>query len=208
MKTHLLLLFFALATITIFGQNILKGKVVDATTKAGIPYVNIGIINLAKGTVSDADGNFEMPSNKETNQITFSAIGYESQTISAATLARQSEVTLSKKAYEFAAVEISAKQFNGEEKQFGVRNKTRGMAVAFGSAQLGTELATPIPIDRPTYIKSANFVLNHAKGDSLLFRIKIYAFEKNEIGANLLTENILIQRKQQKGVLTVDLEPY
>ena len=45
-------------------------------------------------------------------------------------------------------------------------------------------------------------------GDSLLFRVNIYPFEKGDIGENILKENVIINAPQKKGVLTVDLTPY
>lgn len=50
--------------------------------------------------------------------------------------------------------------------------------------------------------------MNHAKGNSLLFRINIYQFKDGIIGENLVTQNILIKEKQRKRVISIDLEAY
>lgn len=96
----------------------------------------------------------------------------------------------------------------GKEKLFGKKNKDRGLSLGFGNAQLGCEIGSSIRIKKETYLKSANFKLNHADGDSLLFRVNIYHFKEGEIGENILKENITIYAPQKRGVLTVDLTPY
>ncbi len=182
----------------------------DARTKNPIPYVNIGIAGKNIGTVSDEQGNFvlEIKSKAEEEAVTISAIGYETVIVSTDELSRDGTLALKPISYSMDEVEIKATKFDGPEQIFGVKNKARGLSISFESTLLGTEIGTPIPIDQPTYIKSANFVLNHAKGDSILFRINIYAFEDGNIGENLLKENIYIREKQRKGVISIDLTPY
>lgn len=95
-----------------------------------------------------------------------------------------------------------------KEKLFGKKNKNRGLSIGFGNAQLGCEIGSVISIKKETYLKSANFKLNHAEGDSLLFRVNIYHFDEGQIGKNILKENIIIYAPQKRGILTVDLTPY
>src|SRR5688572_21587184 len=40
------------------GQLFLRGKVVDAQNKSGVPYANISVTNAAYGTSTDNDGDF------------------------------------------------------------------------------------------------------------------------------------------------------
>ncbi|MEE9439123.1 MAG: TonB-dependent receptor [Saprospiraceae bacterium] len=66
---------------TLFGQQTLTGTTTDETGET-LPFVNVVIESLSIGTTSDLDGNytFEVP-NQENLEITFSFIGYASQTI-------------------------------------------------------------------------------------------------------------------------------
>lgn len=205
LKSLLVILFF-IGQLT--AQETIEGVVIDELSKEPIPYVNVGIVNQAKGTVSDLSGNFKLTTNSTAKEISLSSIGYESINIGISDFKDTKVIVLSPKKYDLETVEITASAFEQEEVMIGVRNKTRGMSISFGSPQLGAEIGAVLGIKKTTYVKSANFVLNHAKGDSLLFRMNIYDFSEGKIGENLLTENILIQEKQKKGTITVDLEPY
>ena len=189
-------------------QQIIKGKILDANTNQPIPYVNIGVKNLEMGTVSNVEGYFEFSTATGDYTILCSAIGYESLEILTSALNNDNTIFLHPKAYLIDSINIEAKHFSNEEKMFGEKNETRGKAVGFGSSQLGTEIGALIKIERPTYIKSANFVIVHAKGDRMLFRVNIYKYKDGIITENILTENILIDEKQRKGTISIDLTPY
>ncbi|MDR2038201.1 MAG: TonB-dependent receptor [Bacteroidales bacterium] len=62
------------------GQNLIKGKVIDAETGETLPGVNITVENSTRGVSTDMDGTFEIrvsPSDK----LVFSSVGMEPQTI-------------------------------------------------------------------------------------------------------------------------------
>ena len=208
MKNIILVFISICLTIQINAQITINGKIIDSESKEGIPYVNIGIIKMSKGTVSDSQGKYELKVNSNEELITISSIGYETLNVKAKELKEKEIIELTSKEYGILGIEIEAKRFKEEELIFGVRNEKRGQSIGFGSAQLGTEIGSAIKIEKRTYIKSANFVLNHAKGDSLLFRINIYQFKDGKVGMNLLTENIIIKEKQRKGTITVDMQKY
>jgi hypothetical protein len=208
MKSLSLLILLSTCCHITFAQFNIKGIVSDAETKMPIPYVNIGIKNSAIGTVSDLNGNYHLDLKKKDGIVTFSSIGYETINIPVNQLSKDNNVELIFKDYALEAVEIVAHKFAGEEEIFGVKNKTRGLSIGFGSRQLGTEIGALIQIEEPTFIKSANFVLNHASGDSLLFRVNIYSHENNQQGEKVLKENIFIKAKQKRGLITVDLSSF
>ncbi len=202
-----LLLFFLCAEL-LPAQVTVSGRVTNAATGAPLSYVNIGVPALAIGTVSDADGNFRLQVPDANQVIAFSAIGYSLVELSARTVLENPSVQLAGKRYALPEVQVVASRFAGEDERFGERNERRGHSVGFGSQQLGTEIGAPIALEGPTYLKSAHFVLNHAQGDSLLFRVNIYDFRDGTVGENLLRENVLIRGRQERGTITVDLTPY
>lgn len=60
----------------------LKGKIYDAATQEPIIAATIQIANTEKGTISDADGNFELiVVQQDTPVLRISMLGYETQTI-------------------------------------------------------------------------------------------------------------------------------
>jgi hypothetical protein len=65
-------IFFSTST---FGQEIIKGIVVDSATFKPLPYVNIQLRNARKGTTSDHQGNFSILGNRQDTLI-LSIVGY------------------------------------------------------------------------------------------------------------------------------------
>jgi TonB-linked SusC/RagA family outer membrane protein len=82
------ILLFSLLTIfslPAFAQNkTIQGKVtsVEDGKTAGLPGVNILVQGTTKGTNSDADGNYILELTQTENSLTFSFIGYKTQTVS------------------------------------------------------------------------------------------------------------------------------
>lgn len=204
---HTLLLFLLCANVA-YSQMEISGTVVDKETGDPIPFVNIGIKKLAIGTVSDEHGRYQLSLKNVNDVVTFSSIGFEVVDRMGSELLAQRVIALIPKKYDLHAVEIIAHKYEGKDQRYGVKNKNRGLSIGFGSRQLGTEVGALIQIKEPTYIKSANFVLNHAKGDSLLFRVNIYDYQNKEVGSKILKEDIFIKSKQRKGTITVDLSTY
>jgi TonB-linked SusC/RagA family outer membrane protein len=81
-KKRISLIFYLLFFIpfSMMGQNLIKGKVIDAETGETLPGVNITVENSTRGVSTDMDGTFEIrvsPSDK----LVFSSVGMEPQTI-------------------------------------------------------------------------------------------------------------------------------
>jgi hypothetical protein len=72
----LLATFFSASTL--HAQNtIITGKVTDSDTHDPIPYVNIGFLHSLVGTISETDGSFYISTNKATDTLIISSLGYE-----------------------------------------------------------------------------------------------------------------------------------
>lgn len=190
-----------------FGQNIIKGQIFHKKTNETISYVNIGIPKHAEGTVSDEDGYYHLKFKDSNDTVIISAIGFFTLKKTASELLLNGNVLLQPQIHEIKEINLTSTRM-GKEKLFGKKNKNRSLSVGFGNAKLGCEIGSTIQIKKETYLKTANFKLNHADGDSLLFRVNIYHFEKGEIGENILKENVIIYAPQKRGILTVDLTPY
>lgn len=207
MRTILLCLLGLLMAMSLWGQVQLTGLVVDQASGKPIPFVNIGVIPYGKGTVSGQNGEYalQLPDTKE--MVTFSAIGYETMDIETEALVAYGNVSLIPKAYSIPTIDLSAKRF-GSEQVLGGKLEEKGHSVGFGSGQLGTQIAALIPIERETLLKSAHFHLNHAKGDSLLFRVNLYQMKDGQVGEQLLPENVFLYGPQKAGELMVDLSDF
>ena len=79
MKNNFLLLFITI-TFSSFCQTNRKIYIADNETKKPIPFANVVYSNLSlKGTSSDIDGAFFVPSN--VTELTISSVGYETKVI-------------------------------------------------------------------------------------------------------------------------------
>lgn len=79
MKHIILCIMLALVGIS-HAQNTIKGTVTDATNNTTIPFVNITTTNK-QGTITDEYGHFSIEVQSETSQLTFSYLGYKTQTV-------------------------------------------------------------------------------------------------------------------------------
>jgi len=79
-KLCIILLLFPLL---ISAQTNISGKIVDANNLEPLAFVNIIFDDLQQlGAVSDIDGNFNIVSPKDIENLTFSYVGYEQKTVS------------------------------------------------------------------------------------------------------------------------------
>ena len=203
---YICLIALILLTVQLTGQDIsMNGILINSDTGEGVAYANVGVRVHALGTVTDMNGYYEFTSKSVKDEVSFSAIGYSSRTLLVSELMHMDTVFMDPVDYKFEAIEISSTKLSGKDVILGLKNKDRGQSIGFGSAQLGTELGAVIEIDKASYIKSVNFVLNHAKGDSLLMRVNMYAFDGGDIGASILKENVIFREKQRRGVYTMDI---
>lgn len=172
-------------------------------------FVNIGVPSQNKGTVSNALGEYNFQYDSEFETLVFSCIGYQSIRQSIKNLKMSSDISLEPIHYTFDEVELTASQFSDEEVIIGMKcEERRGISIGFGSAQLGTGIAAILRVDRETLVKEAGFRFNHAKGDSMKFRINFYDFRNDVVGESLMKDQIILSNKQQKGNLTIDLSSY
>ena len=58
--------------------QVIKGKVIDGTTKEPLPGVNILVKGTSQGTATDLDGNYEIKASQGAI-LEFSFIGYQTQ---------------------------------------------------------------------------------------------------------------------------------
>lgn len=167
-------LIFYLVFTFVCGHAQVSAWVFDKEMKLPVAYANIGVKGTSKGTVSGPDGRFEL-SIEPTDVLLLSALGYDPIEVS---LNDGNSIFLTPKIYKIPVVEIAASAKNDALRQYGRKNKNRGESIAFGSPQLGACLGAPISINEKVSVESLNFVINHAKGDSMLFRVQLYDFRE------------------------------
>ncbi|MEQ8476861.1 MAG: carboxypeptidase-like regulatory domain-containing protein [Fulvivirga sp.] len=204
-----LILFLALLvpSSTLYGQDYIKAKVIDEETGKGVPFVNIGVKELGIGTVSNSNGQFTLELKDSKYPVIFSSIGYEVIFIPYDNLKTLQIIKLKPKTEMLEEVVVTSKKYN-KDVILGYKLNKKGHSVGFGSRALGTEIGAHCKIKKETFLKTANFTLNFTGTDSLLFRVNIYKYNQGTIGDKLVDQDIIIRTIQQKGTITIDLEPF
>ncbi|PTN10602.1 carboxypeptidase-like regulatory domain-containing protein [Mangrovibacterium marinum] len=110
---QILILFTLLLALGSQAQNkMLKGRIVDQATQAGIAYTNIGVEGTFYGTASDADGFFELkvPAEFQTQTLFISAVGYQNQSLRVADLLLKdfARIALVEQTYDIEGIDVAA----------------------------------------------------------------------------------------------------
>jgi hypothetical protein len=74
-----LIISFLIVSVA-FSQKTVTVIVIDSEKKSPLPFANI-VSNIKTGSITDADGSFELDYEEKINSVTISYIGYISQTI-------------------------------------------------------------------------------------------------------------------------------
>ncbi|PHN04057.1 carboxypeptidase-like regulatory domain-containing protein [Flavilitoribacter nigricans] len=201
------LLFFIISSPSVSGQCLVRGIVQEAEGKNPIPFVNIGIPDATIGTVSDEDGKFILKVPDSLAVVRFSAVGFQTLSVSVQDLLRQPVIYLKAGAINIPVVEITATRL-GEDEVLGNRIPSRRWGLGMGSGQLGAEIGTVIRVRQPTLLQEARFGIRDRGADSLLFRVNLYRLEGDLPGERLGPGNILLSSYLQEGELVADLSPY
>lgn len=111
----LIILFFGLLTIVNAqddGKILIKGTIIDETTKEPVAFANMGLLGTVAGVASDMDGKFELsvPDKYATYVLRVSAVGYAPYEIKAYEAREKGEFTIFLKpvAYGIGEVDVYA----------------------------------------------------------------------------------------------------
>ncbi len=78
LKYYFLCLFTVSLTVTSFSQTVkLTGRVIDGHTEEPLPFTNIYLNGTTTGTTTDLDGYYTLTTERTSDSLTASAIGYE-----------------------------------------------------------------------------------------------------------------------------------
>lgn len=193
------------ATILV-AQEQIRAQLLDATTNEIIPFAGVGVPSQQRGTLTDEGGYFFLERLQLTDTVYFSALGYLTEKHSVADLKGMEQVLLRPQAYRLATITVSpGASSSSEDVVLGSSSSDRYHSISFVGNLLGSAMGTPLVVEKPTRLTGAGFVLNHARGDSLLFRLNIYDYSNGVVGKNLSPGNILIRAQQRTGRFNIDL---
>ena len=204
-------------------QDVVKGTILDQSNNP-IPYVNIGVLNTATGTVSNEGGRFELVVDKVNpgDTIKISAIGFSSRVFQLQNLRKSlessAEITLEAIKYDLAEVTIKPLIFEefGFERTSSNRNVNFSIS-SYPRQNLGGEIARKFKMKKYSQrsksktcrIDALKFYLGYCDYDWAKLRVMAYRLDKGQPGETLLNENVIVEvKKGQTGWIEVNLKPY
>ncbi|MEZ5083926.1 MAG: carboxypeptidase-like regulatory domain-containing protein [Bacteroidales bacterium] len=203
-------LVLLLLTFVLYAQNI-DGKVVDLSSGQPLVYVNIGIINTSKGTITDENGDFNLDVGGLflNSKVRFSVIGYHSQTFTIEELlGRNNIIELKVKPFHLAEVIISPK---GKLKKIGTEGSSMGEVCGWGGMQFGqgNEVGISLGLGHSMVsLQSLHIKLYKQSFDNSLFRLHIRDIADGLPSDELLNKEVFISVTKKSGWIDIDLSLY
>jgi|WetSurMetagenome_2_1015567.scaffolds.fasta_scaffold00003_213 hypothetical protein len=177
--------------VTLISQDY---KVISATTKEGIGFVNIGVVGKNTGTVTGATGNFSLNFTEldESDSLRFSMIGYEPVTYYVGRLKKEASKTveLIPKIYELPETKIIYPR--GKEVMLGTPVISTALKSGFADNNLGYELGIKVYVKKRLKLKDINLNVGSCTYDSVTYRLNIYKLTEEDKWENILSNPIYI----------------
>ncbi|PJJ84544.1 carboxypeptidase-like regulatory domain-containing protein [Mucilaginibacter auburnensis] len=212
MKTSFLAFLITLLFLNFAQGQTITGQVKDAKTGEGLPFVNIGIIGRAVGTVSSDAGSYRINlSNHVADSLKFSMIGYRSQVFAVKELVNQQgalNISLAPEIKQLNEVKVTNRKW--KTAILGNTTKSQGTTAGFDNNALGHEIGAIIKIKRsPTWLKQFNAsIVENVITDSVKMRLNIYSVKDGMPDQNILNQNIFVTVHKGDKAININLEPY
>lgn len=222
-KSSLLIAIILWVTGDVYGQKIIRGKVIDLQNNLPIAYVNIGIANSAVGTISNQDGTFliRIPEDQLKDTVTFSALGYVTKNIPIQLMQEIEIINIFLNQKEEILKEVIVYSKKDKRKEFDLGNRFYKGGLNMSSAEdatAGTSVALLIQNKYPSFHKDLSYpvflqdakvrIADNTTGDFKI-RVRLYDVDSTGMpGNDLLNESIVIESKMTKGWLKFNLSKY
>ncbi len=197
---------------------VIMGTVLDQKEATTLAYVNIGIVGTSLGTISTANGTFELYLKANTNEeniVRFSYLGYESKdyTIASLRLLNGQAIKLNKTGITLKTVEVRPDLL--QAKVIGHEKTKTSRATNFSISKkpnqnLGAAIGRRFNIgEKTSQLSEFKFYVGGNNFDTIRFRVNVYNI-KNRRPNELLNQQAIMSTliKHQKGWATVDLSTY
>lgn len=206
-------LFFLLQTgvSLVFSQDIeMSGILIDSKTQIPIEFVNIGILNKNKGTISNLEGKFhlEIPKEFSKDSLTISHVNYETLKIPIKSI-KDKTLYLEPKTNTLAEVVISNKK--KRHSKVGVKSYNtllwgRTMSKDMDIIEMAQRINIP---NKSVKVKNANIYLRRGfEADSIYIRINFYKNIDNSPSEKIVFQNLVQHKRIEPGWIQMDLTEY
>jgi len=192
----------------------IKGLIIDATTKKGLPYVQIGIQNKNIGTLSDEQGYFVIETHQvtDTDSLLFSYLGYEQKIYSIQQVKSDSPIFLQEIAYSLPAIDIQASSFK-KTKKFGYKRTTsKQMTTGWGGISsnyikhpIGERGARIKFKGKTALLKNLYFHIADNEFDSVSLRVHLYTIKNDLPDKEIIKKNVFVTTSTKYGWVKVPL---
>ena len=201
-------LFLTMAVIA-RGQAI-SGRVADAKTGQPLPFVNIGVVGQALGTVSNEQGQYGLAFQEKLadDTVRVSYLGYRPLLLTLRQLRARPAVALSPVAVALAEVQVRGRTQFRRTHTLGNTGNGEASTNTLSSKDLGGQVGTVIKLSRrPTRLLSATFNIARTARGIVTFRVNVYRLDAHgrPTDTKLLTRNLLVTAPAVRGPITVDL---
>ena len=213
------LALFAINAVAQSNTLKVKGKVISENAMP-VAFVNIGIFNKNIGTVSTAEGSFEIdiPGLYTKEKVIFSCIGYESNEYavdSLSRLIRENSGIIKMKEKILVLEEVTVKAKKSRTVLEGSKTESTRLTAGFPSYKyLGSEIGIGVNVRaKKNTIASLEefnfFVASSVPDDTVIMRLNIYKLDNKKLPDNLmLREDVILKVPNRKGWVKTDLTPY
>jgi hypothetical protein len=196
MKKHIytLIIFLFFNFLAVSQEIEMNGTIIDAQTNTPIEFVNIGVFNKNKGTVSNQNGEFRisLPKDFLGDSLAISHVSYEALKIPIKN-SENISILLQPKANQLSEVVITNKK--KKNRKIGVKSYNRLLwlgAISEDNDIIENAQRINIPNENTVRAKYVNVLLrNGFKTDSCFIRINFYKNVDNYPGEKIIFENIV-----------------
>ena len=218
MRSLLFVFLLLLLLLENLAAQTLEGRVMDEASGEGIAYANVGVVGKNVGTVSSAQGHFQIAIDSRYHQDTLriSAVGYQPYQLTVGDFVQRLQddptVMMTEAVTMMKEIVVKEKKYKGrklKERVLGNTEATMNNETLFETNQLGHEMGVRVKVRRkPTFVQDFTVTLTENQYDTFKFRINFCSMKDGLPDRNLLNENIIVTSSQKKGPITVDLRDY
>ena len=204
-----LFLSFWLLAVAASAQPI-SGTVTNAATRAGLPYVNIGVVGKDLGTVSTENGAYQLGFREALAQDTvrISSVGYQTRLLTLGALQAQPNVALTPESVSLQEVQVQGENLFRRNLTLGNTGNSKTMILKLKTDNLGAEMGTVIRLkNKPTRLLTANFNVAFNQLGPLTLRVNLYGLDAKGRPSEekLLHRDLIVTSAITQGTISVDL---
>lgn len=210
MRTFLLFLLTGLFVAFTAAAQPISGIITDAKTHQPLPYVNIGVVGKALGTVSNEAGAYKLPFQEAlaNENVRVSSVGFAPRNLTLRELAAQPNVALTPEAVVLSEVQVKGKALFKRTHTLGNTSNADMATLTLNNQDLGGQVGTVIKLSRrPTRLLKATFNIARPNPGQVTFRVNLYRLDAKgrPTDTKLLARDVIVTSPIVKGPVVVDL---